>query len=435
MRVIVLGAGVIGTTSAWYLAQSGHEVMVVDRQAEPALETSFANGGQISVSHSEPWANPTAPLTILKWFGREDAPLLFRPRAELAQWLWGLRFLFECLPGRTRRNTDSAFTLALYSREQLRQLRRDTGIRYDFDTRGILHLYEDGDEFKHARRQAELLRARGLDIEIKTPEGCLVIEPALRHSIGRVVGGAYAASDECGDAQVFTRALSDLCAAQGVSFRFNVSVKRLEAARGAIERVVIDDEKGIEESLRAEAYVVALGSYSPLLLAPVGVSVPVYPVKGYSVTLPLEPGDEAPYTSLTDHARKIVISRLGDRLRVAGTAELNGYDTEMNEPRCVALVKRCFEWFPNAGRPERAQFWTGLRPATPSNLPLIGRSKYSNLFLNTGHGTLGWTLACGSGRALADIVSGRKPEPEFGFLGFETKTKRAALSVTPHPTG
>ena len=435
MRVIVLGAGVIGTTSAWYLAQSGHEVMVVDRQAEPALETSFANGGQISVSHSEPWANPTAPLTILKWFGREDAPLLFRPRAELAQWLWGLRFLFECLPGRARRNTDSAFTLALYSREQLRQLRRDTGIRYDFDTRGILHLYEDGDEFKHARRQAELLRARGLDIEIKTPEGCLVIEPALKHSIGRVVGGAYAASDECGDAQVFTRALSDLCRAQGVSFRFNVSVKRLEAARGAIERVVIDDEKGIEESLRAEAYVVALGSYSPLLLAPIRVSVPVYPVKGYSVTLPLEPGDEAPRTSLTDHARKIVISRLGDRLRVAGTAELNGYDTEMNEPRCAALVKRCFEWFPKAGRPERAQFWTGLRPATPSNLPLIGRSKYSNLFLNTGHGTLGWTLACGSGRALADLVSGRKPEPEFGFLGFEAKTKRATLSVTPRPTG
>ena len=435
MRVVVLGAGVIGTTSAWYLAQSGHEVMVVDRQPEPALETSFANGGQISVSHSEPWANPTAPLTILKWFGREDAPLLFRPRADLAQWLWGLRFLFECLPSRTRHNTDSAFALALYSHEQLRQLRRDTGIHYDFDTRGILHLYENGGEFEHAKRQAERLRARGLDIEIKTPEGCLMIEPALKHSIDRVAGGAYAASDECGDAQLFTRALADLCGARGVSFRFNVSVKRLEAARGAIERVVIDDEKGIEESLRAEAYVIALGSYSPLLLAPIGVSVPVYPVKGYSVTLPLEPGDEAPRTSLTDHARKIVISRLGDRLRVAGTAELNGYDTEMNEPRCAALVKRCFEWFPKAGRPERAQFWTGLRPATPSNLPLIGRSKYSNLFLNTGHGTLGWTLACGSGRAIADIVSGRKPEPEFGFLGFETKTKRATLSVTPRPTG
>jgi D-amino-acid dehydrogenase len=433
MRVVVLGAGVIGTTSAWYLAQSGHEVTVVDRQPEPALETSFANGGQISVSHSEPWANPTAPLTILKWLGREDAPLLFRPRADLSQWLWGLRFLFECFPGRTRRNTESAFALALYSREQLRQLRRDTGIRYDFDTRGILHLYEDRGQFEHAKGQAELLRARGLDIEIRTPRECLAIEPALEHSISRLAGGAYAASDECGDAHFFTRALSELCSAQGVNFRFNVSVKRLEAARGAIERVVIDDEKGIEESLRAEAYVISLGSYSPLVLAPIGVSVPVYPVKGYSVTLTLEPGDEAPRTSLTDHARKIVISRLGERLRVAGTAELNGYDTEMNERRCEALVKRCFEWFPKAGRAEHAKFWTGLRPATPSNLPLIGGSKYPNLFLNTGHGTLGWTLACGSGRALADIVSGRKPEPEFSFLGLEVKAKRASHSVTPHP--
>lgn len=435
MKVVVLGAGVIGTTSAWYLAQTGHEVMVVDRQPEPALETSFANGGQISVSHSEPWANPTAPLKILKWLGREDAPLLFRPRADLAQWLWGVRFLFECLPGRTRRNTESAFRLARYSCEQLRQLRRDTGIRYDFQTRGILHLYEDIREFERAKRQAERFRAQGMDTEIKTPQECLAIEPALEHSITRLVGGAYAASDECGDARLFTRSLSDLCGARGVSFRFKVSVKRLEVARGTIERVVIDDEKGIEESLRADAYVVALGSYSPLLLAPIRISVPVYPVKGYSITLPLEPGDEAPQTSLTDHARKIVITRLGDRLRVAGTAELNGYDTEMNELRCEALVKRCFEWFPRAGRPERAQFWTGLRPATPNNLPLIGRSKYSNLFLNTGHGTLGWTLACGSGRALADIVNGGKPEPEFRFLGSETKTKRAIPSVAPRPTG
>ncbi len=435
VRVVVLGAGVIGTTSAWYLAQSGHEVTVVDRQPEPALETSFANGGQISVSHSEPWANPTAPLKILKWLGREDAPLLFRPRADLAQWLWGLRFLFECLPGRAFRNTESALVLALYSHEQLRQLRRDTGIRYDLGTPGILHLYEDSGEFEHAKKQARRLRARGLDVEMRTPRECLAIEPALERSIGRLVGGAYAASDECGDAQLFTRALSDLCSAQGVTFRFNVSVKRLEAARGAIERAVIDDEKGIEESLRADAYVTALGSYSPLLLAPIGVSVPVYPVKGYSITLPLEPGDEAPRTSLTDHARKIVFSRLGERLRVAGTAELNGYDTEMNEARCAALVKRCFEWFPKAGRAEQAKFWTALRPATPSNLPLIGRSKYSNLFLNTGHGTLGWTLACGSGRALADIVSGRKPEPAFGFLGLEAKTKRVTPSVTPRPIG
>jgi D-amino-acid dehydrogenase len=431
MKVVVLGAGVIGTTSAWYLARAGHEVTVVDRQPEAGLETSFANGGQISVSHSEPWANPTALLKILRWLGREDAPLLFRPRADPGEWLWGVRFLLECLPARARHNTEAAFALALYSREQLRQLRHDTAIAYDALTSGILHLYEERREFEHASGEAGVLRARGLDLEIKTPRECLVIEPALQNSRVGIVGGVYAASDESGDAQLFTKNLSDLCRAQGVEFRFNVSVKSLEASRGAIGRVVIDDEAGIEESLRSDAYVVALGSYSPLLLRRIGVSIPVYPVKGYSITLPLEPGSGAPRTSLTDHARKIVISRLGDRLRVAGTAELNGYDTEMNEQRCESLVKRCFEWFPNVGRAESAQFWTGLRPATPSNLPLIGQSRYRNLFLNTGHGTLGWTLACGSGRALADIVSGRNPEPEFGFLGTQLKTKRATSSVAP----
>jgi len=435
MRVIVLGAGVIGTTSAWYLARAGHEVAVVDRQPEPALETSFANGGQISVSHSEPWANPTAPLKILRWLGREDAPLLFRPRADFSEWLWGLRFLVECLPGRARHNTEAALALALYSRDQLGQLRRDTAISYESKTLGILHLYEDQREFEQAKGQAELLKWRGLDLAIKTPRECLQIEPALEHSKVRIVGGAYAASDESGDAQLFTKNLSDLCRAQGVSFRFNVSVKRLEATRGTLERVVIDDEAGIEESLRSDAYVIALGSYSAPLLRQIGISIPVYPVKGYSITLPLAPGDVAPQTSLTDHARKIVMSRLGDRLRVAGTAELTGYDTEMNEPRCEALVKRCFEWFPKAGRAENAQFWTGLRPATPSNLPLIGRSKYPNLFLNTGHGTLGWTLACGSGRALADIVSGLTPEPDFAFLGRDAGPRRATSSVAPRPTG
>jgi D-amino-acid dehydrogenase len=435
MRVIVLGAGVIGTTSAWYLARAGHEVTVVDRQPEAGLETSFANGGQISVSHSEPWANPTAPLKILRWLGREDSPLLFRPRADPGEWVWSLRFLLECLPGRARRNTQAAFALALYSREQLRQLRRDTAIDYHASTRGILHLYEERREFDHARAEAQAMEDRGLELEVKTPKECLDIEPALAHSRVRLEGGVFAASDESGDAHLFTTGLARLCRAEGVTFRFNVSVSRLEASRGAIERVVIDDEAGIEESLRADAYVVALGSYSPLALRRIGISIPVYPVKGYSVTLPLEADHIAPQTSLTDHSRKIVISRLGDRLRVAGTAELNGYDTEMNEPRCRALLRRCMEWFPKAGRAEAAQYWTGLRPATPSNAPLIGRSKYPNLFLNTGHGTLGWTLACGSGRALADIVSGRRPEPELGFLGIESKTKRASSSVAPRPTG
>jgi D-amino-acid dehydrogenase len=431
MKVIVLGAGVIGTASAWYLARAGHEVLVVDRQSQPGLETSFANGGQISVSHSEPWANPTAPLQILRWLGREDAPLLFRPRFDHEQWLWGLRFLLECLPARARRNTEQALALAIYSRDQLHELRRETGIAYDAQTRGILHLYEEPREFAHARAQVDFLNSRGLDVSIKTREECVEIEPSLARGISRFAGAAYARADESGDASMFTRNLAELCRRRGVEFRFNVNVKRIELAHGAATRVVADDDQGIEESLRADAYVVALGSYSPLLLRPIGLTLPVYPVKGYSITLPLRPGDEAPYTSLTDHSRKLVFSRLGERLRVAGTAELNGYDTEINPARCEALVARCFELFPRAGRPGDAQFWTGLRPATPSNLPIVGRSKVPNVYLNTGHGTLGWTLSCGSGRALADIVSGRLPEPKFAFLGLEPKTKGAAVSAAP----
>jgi D-amino-acid dehydrogenase len=417
MKVAVLGAGVIGTASAWYLARAGHEVTVLDRQPEPGLETSFANGGQISVSHAEPWANPTAPLQVLRWLGREDAPLLFRPRADLDQWLWGIRFLIECLPGRTRRNTEAAFALARYGRECLRELRRETGIHYDELTRGILHLYTERGLFEHAHKEAALLRASGLDAAIKTPEECVAIEPALAHARPTLFGGVYADSDESGDAHLFTLNLAELARQAGVRFRFNISVNRIEAEAGSVSRAVIDDEVGIEESVRADAFVVALGSYSPLLLRGLGISLPIYPVKGYSITLPLEAGDEAPTVSLTDHARKIVISRLGNRLRVAGTAELAGYDTAINDVRCEALVRRCFELFPKAGRPDAAEYWTGLRPATPSNLPYIGRSRYPNLYLNTGHGTLGWTMACGSGQALADIVSGKQPAVAYRFLG------------------
>lgn len=419
MNVVVLGAGVVGTASAWYLARAGHAVTVLDRQAEAALETSFANGGQISVSHAEPWANPTAPLQVLQWLGREEAPLLFRPRADLDQWLWGARFLLECLPGRTRRNSEAAFALASYSRECLGALRRETGIQYDQSERGILHIYTARGLFEHARQDVALLRARGFDVAIKSADECVTIEPTLAHAKEKLYGGAYAVSDESGDAHLFTQRLAALAQRQGVQFRFNVNVNRIELEAGRVSRVVIDDEVGIEESVRADAFVVAMGSYSRLTLRGIGISLPIYPVKGYSITIALEPGDEAPSVSLTDHERKIVISRLGTRLRVAGTAELAGYDTSINEVRCEALVTRCFELFPKAGKPEAAQYWTGLRPATPSNLPIIGRTRFPNLYLNTGHGTLGWTMACGAGQALADIVCAKTPVPAFGFLGVD----------------
>jgi D-amino-acid dehydrogenase len=430
MRVIVLGAGVVGTAAAWYLARAGHEVTVVERQGAAGLETSFANGGQISVSHAEPWANPSAPAKIWEWAGREDAPLLFRLRGDARQWGWGLRFLFECLPFRTRDNIRQILALALYSRAQLQQLRRDTGIQYDQLTRGILNFYTDEEEFERAVVQAGLMRQYGCERDVKTAAECIAIEPALRHAADRIVGGTYTASDESGDARKFTQGLAQLAAAQGVRFLYGRSIKRLEAERRRILSVVLADADGGDDRISADAYVMALGSYSPLVLRSVGISIAVYPLKGYSITVPLEPGDEAPTVSLTDESHKLVFSRLGERLRVAGTAELNGYNTDVDDVRCEAIVRRTFELFPRAGHAEQAEFWTGLRPATPSNVPIVGRARYANLYLNTGHGTLGWTMACGSGRALADIVSGRQPEPDFRFAGLPPRS-RGVLVAKP----
>lgn len=417
MRVTVLGAGVVGVTTAWYLLEAGHEVTVVDRQPQPAQETSFANGGQISVSHAEPWANPQAPLKVLKWLGREDAPLLFRPRADLAQWLWGLRFLRECLPARTRANTLAILSLAQYSRERLRALRARTGIEYHCLTRGILHLFTEGAEFARVPQRVQLLRDHGLPAEVLSPEECLRLEPALAESSVPLAGGLYGADDESGDARLFTEKLAALAAGKGARFLFGCQVIGLESAGGRIMGVSVSRGNEDRETLTSDAWVVCLGSYSPLLLAPLGERLPIYPVKGYSVTVPIGPSHRAPTISITDEERKLVFSRLGDRLRVAGTAELAGYDNSLNIARCKPILDRAFGLFPRAGERAKVEFWTGLRPATPGNVPLVGRSRYENLFLNTGHGTLGWTLSCGSAAALADIISGRAPQVEFPFRG------------------
>lgn len=433
MRVVVLGAGVVGTASAWYLARAGHEVTVVDRQGAPALETSFANGGQVSVSHAEPWANPEAPALLLKWLGREDAPLLFRPRADWAQWSWGMRFLLECLPQRARANTATILALALYSRAELQSLRTELGLSYDQQTRGILHLFSDRRSFDRAATHLDAMRSRGLDVAAKSTAECVAIEPTLADARELIAGGTYTPSDESGDARLFTAVLAAHAAQAGVRFRYDTAVELIDAEGDRVASIGIRNDDGSDERLRADAYVVALGSYSPLLLKPLGLTIPVYPVKGYSITIPLRPDDPAPSVSLTDESHKIVISRLGQRLRVAGTAELNGYNTELNAARIDALVVRAAALFPRIGRRDDVTVpWTGLRPATPSNVPLIGRTRFSNLFLNTGHGTLGWTLACGSGRALADLVSGRQPEVGFRFLG-DGGVRTPRIAVTPSP--
>ena len=412
MKIAVLGAGVVGVTSAWYLARAGHEVTVVDRQDAAAMETSFANGGQMSTSHAEPWANPGTPKQVLKWLGREDSPMLFRLRADPYQWAWGLAFLRECLPARTRANAAQIAAINRYSRAQLLALRAETGIQYGQQTRGILRIYEGRQSLDEAVAAASLEKLHGIDLRVLTTAECVELEPALAERAERIAGGVHAPGDESGDAHKFTQDLARLSAARGVQFRYGSSIARIETQGGRIARVRLSSGEAID----ADSYVMALGSYSPMLLRPIGISIPVYPLKGYSITIALADGDVAPRISLSDGAHRLVMSRLGDRLRVAGTAELTGYDTEINEVRCRAIVRRTFELFPKAGRPEDAQFWAGLRPATPGGVPCIGRTRYPNLMLNTGHGTLGWTMACGSGAAIADIVSGRKPETEFRFL-------------------
>jgi D-amino-acid dehydrogenase len=412
VKVLVLGAGVVGVASAWYLAQAGHEVTVLDRNAAAGMETSFANGGQISASHAEPWAKPSVVPKILRWLGREDAPLLFRPRADWAQWAWGMRFLAECAPGRFERNCRALAGLAAYSRDSLRALRESLGIAYDHLARGILHFATNAEDFQVLAQSAEAVRALGVERRVLSASECLALEPALRESRDAVAGGVYTPQDESGDARLFTEELARLASQCGVAFRFNSSIQGIETLGGEVTALRLK-----EGEAKADAYVVCLGSYSPLVLRPLGIRIPVYPLKGYSITLALGPAERgaAPSVSLTDEAHKIVISRLGDRLRAAGTAELTGYDTSINPVRCAAIAARVRELFPGLGGITTHERWTGLRPATPNNVPIIGRTRLRNLYVNTGHGTLGWTLACGSGRALADLVSGREPEVPFRF--------------------
>jgi D-amino-acid dehydrogenase len=326
-----------------------------------------------------------------------------------------LRFLRECLPGRTRRNISAIVAMSLYSRRCLGDLRAELDLQYDQLERGILHVYTDTEEFLGAIQAAKMMREFGLNRETVDISQCLEIEPALIDAKPRLVGGDFTGSDESGDAHKFTCSLAEHARKIGVDFRLNLTVDRIAAGGSKIAGVVVHGEEG-PALLTADAYVVALGSYSPLLLKPLGITLPVYPAKGYSATLALADGVPAPTVSLTDDEYKVVFSRLGNRLRVAGTAEFNGYNLDLNPVRCQILMQRTQQLFPNLPIEGAPEFWCGLRPATPSNVPYIGCSSYSNLWLNTGHGTLGWTMSCGSAAALADMMSGKRPEPDFPFI-------------------
>ncbi|WP_372005901.1 D-amino acid dehydrogenase [Tistrella mobilis] len=407
MKVVVLGAGVVGMATAWHLADQGHEVTVVDRRMGPGLETSFANGGQISPSHAEPWANPVTLKSLPGWLLREDAPLVFRWRADPDLWRFGLRFLANCTRAAARRNTERAWRLARYSLDGMKAIRAAEGFAYDEAHRGILHVFEDQKGFGHAcRHAAELDRTLGIPHQVLDPAGCVAHEPALAPVQGRLAGGVLSPIDEQGDAHLFTARLADAVAARGGRLLYGRSVEMLETSGDRVTAIRLDMGTQIE----ADAVVAAMGSYTPLLLRRIGIRLPVYPLKGYSVTLNVAGRNDAPRGSLTDDARRIVFTRLGDRLRAAGTAELAGYDLGLNRIRSEAILKGVQAVFPDIARDAVPEYWCGLRPASPDGVPVIGPTRFRNLFLNTGHGTLGWTMAAGSGRVVADLVSGRVPE-------------------------
>lgn len=417
MKIAVLGSGIIGTATAWWLNQAGHDVVVVDRQLQAGMETTRANGAQISVSYAEPWANPQVFGKLLKWFGKDDAPLSFRPQADLGQWWWGLMFLRECRPARVARNVSALVAMAQYSRRTLQEMRRELGIEYEQQERGILNFYRSAAEFESSQKVAEVMRDYGVDRRIVGADEVTVIEPALAPMRHAIVGGDYTPEDESGDAFVFTQELARMASDAGVDFRYGTQLSRFISAGGSVHAAELIGPDGQYELLRADVYVAALGSHTPQFVTPLGVPCPVYPAKGYSATFDILDPDAAPSVSLTDSEHKVVYSRLGSRLRMAGTAELGGYTRALNTARCEQMSRMARELFPSVLDFDNVRYWSGLRPATPSNVPLIGRTRISNLYLNTGHGTLGWTMGVGSGKALADLISGHRPEPEFPFLG------------------
>ena len=404
MKVIVLGAGVIGVTTAYQLAKSGHDVTVVDRQQSPALETSFANAGEVSFGYCSPWAAPGIPMKAMKWLFMQHAPLILRPKVDMAMLSWMVKMLSNCTSERYAVNKSRMLRLADYSRISLAQVREETGIAYDERMQGTLQLFRTQQQLDASAKDVKALAADGIPYEVLDRDGCVRVEPALQHVREKIVGGLLTPKDETGDCFKFTNALAAKAAELGVRFAYGTEIKGLDVEGGKVRGVVTTRER-----LAADAVVVALGSYSPLLLKPLGINLPVYPVKGYSLTIPITDATRAPESTVMDETYKIAITRLGDRIRVGGMAEISGYTNDLGLARRRTLEHSVTDLFPG-GDATTASFWSGLRPMTPDGTPVIGATKIAGLFLNTGHGTLGWTMSSGSARVINDLVSGRKPD-------------------------
>lgn len=416
MRVIVLGAGVVGVSAAYALARRGAEVLVLDRRDAPAMETSFANGGQISACHVTPWATPNTPHQLAKWLGRPDAPLylpFWKPDFDL--WRWGLLFLANTSAARSCRNLERSLRVALHSRAVIKRWREELGLNYDALSRGILNFYRDPREFDAAIRANAAMNAHGLDRTAKTPDECVALEPALATVHPLLVGGIFSPSDESGDAFLFTQGLAKEAEKLGVTFRFGAAIGALEAENATLRAVLLDNG----ERLPCDAAVVSLGSFSGKLTQSVGFGLPIYPAKGYSITVSTAGHAGAPTVSLIDDENKMVFSRFGERLRAAGTAELNGWSDTIVQRRADVILTKTRALFPDASDYAEPNFWAGLRPSTPDSAPIIGKTPVKGLWLNTGHGTLGWTMAAGSGDVIADAILGLPTAIDLGGLGMD----------------
>ncbi|MFY2609369.1 D-amino acid dehydrogenase [Achromobacter ruhlandii] len=421
MHVIVLGSGVIGTTTAYYLARQGAKVTVLDRQPGAAQETSYANAGQVSPGYSTPWAAPGIPLKAIKWLFKKHAPLAIRLDGSLYQLKWMAAMLANCSAERYAVNKERMLRLAEYSRDCLRELRADTGIHYEERTRGTLQLFRTEAQMEAARRDIAVLEEVGVPYELLDRNRLVTAEPALARSLHKLAGGLRLPNDETGDCRLFTTRLAAMAAALGVEFRYNQSVAGLNTAGGQVTGVRVGNEV-----LTADRYVAAFGSYTRGFLEPLGLDLPVYPVKGYSLTIPMKDEAAAPVSTILDETYKIAVTRFDDRIRVGGMAELSGFDLRLKDARRKTLELVVNDLFPGSGDVARAEFWTGLRPMTPDSTPVVGPTRYGNLFLNTGHGTLGWTMACGSGKLVADQVLGQRPQIRTDGLALSRYDRQAS---------
>jgi D-amino-acid dehydrogenase len=414
MKILIMGAGVIGVSTAYELVKAGCDVSVVDRQPAAGLETSFANAGEISPGYASPWAGPGVPLKAVQWMLDKHGPLVVHPRLDPLLWRWMLQTLFNCTSRRYALNKSRMVPIAEYSRDCLRQLRADTGISYDHRSQGTLQLFRKQSQLDSVDKDITVLREYGVRFELLDRNGCIRAEPALGSAPASFVGGLLLPDDETGDCHLFTQRLMTMAQEAGVRFIANTRIESVTTEGDRVTAIITDSG-----TMTADAYVMALGSFSPLLLRPIGIDIPVYPVKGYSITVPLTDDSGAPQSTVMDETYKVAITRLGDRIRVGGTAELSGYRVELSPERRITLERSLRDLFPHGGDIGGASFWSGLRPMTPDGPPIIGPTRYSNLHLNTGHGTLGWTMACGAARITADRLLGRPSEIPTEGLSLE----------------